>query len=388
MELQALEKHIKRLASLDGTRTPIVSCYLDLGSDDSDWRTFVSNREAEILGSLKPTSARSGIRGVFNSIKRWLNSELLPDSRGAAIIARGREGDVFVPMQFQVPLPNEIAIDSVPHLYHLLRMKDSHNRYVVLYSDSHGARIYEVSLGALSDQMTLESPDLPRCAGREWTMLHYKRRRAQRERLFLKQKIDLLDKLIDENPQTHLMLAGDSTCIDQITRALPRRIVAKLVDQVVLARSHSAEKIVMETLKAYVKAEEIESLNTVDRLFDAFYRGDHAVLGVATSLRAASRGQADTLVLRHGVDLGTARICSNCSWVATGESRPNVCSECGGEALLDRDARQELVRVAQSTQCEIETVAGSERLADAGGAGCLLRYADAPSERVCLPEVP
>jgi len=381
MKLETLEKHVQRLANLQETKKLVVSCYLNLDDDNLDWRIVVPKREAEILDSLSSTSAKSDVREAFSSIKRWLNSNLSPSSRGAAIFARGGEGDLLIPMQFEVPLPCEITVDTVPHLYDLVRMKDSFHQYIVLHSDSRSARVYEVNLGRISERLLIERPEVRSRLGREWTKLHYKRQHRERDRQFLQQKIEVLDKLFAVDPQAHLVLAGDSTYINRIVKVLPQRIAARLVGQVAHAKSNSVEKIVLETLQEYVRAEEVESLNTVDRLFNAIHRGDLAILGGVESLRAAFRGQADTLVLCHEYDLGTAHICQVCNWVAVGGTRPDVCAECGADSLLDRDVRQELVRAAQTTGCDVETVADSERLVRAGGVGCFLRYADALSER-------
>ncbi|MBN2225980.1 MAG: hypothetical protein JW763_01305 [candidate division Zixibacteria bacterium] len=374
MKLQSLDQHIKRLAKLDGTKVPIISCYLDLGSEGADWQTTLMQREKEILSSPWPTATKSGIVSAFNSIKRWLNSELEPSSRGSAIFARAREGDVFIPMQFGVPLPSDIAIDSVPHLYQLVRVKDSLHEYIVLYSDSKSARIYEVNLGKISEHMIINRPDLRPRIGREWTKLHYSRQRRERGRQFLKQKIDILNSLISERPDCDLILAGDSTYLTRLTRELPRKVADRLVDAVAISKPHSTERILQETLAAYVKAEEEESLDTVDRLFLTHQRGDLATIGVPESLQAVFHGQADILVLCHTSDLGKAHSCSKCGWIAYGEQNPEVCANCGNTSLIKRDVRQELTRMARSTQCEIETVASSERLAQVGGAGCLLRF--------------
>jgi len=374
MKLKPLNQHIKRLADLDGTRFPIISCYLDLDRERGDRYATLVQREEEILSSPWPTLTKSGIISAFNSIKRWLNSELKPKSRGVAIFARAREGDVFIPMQFGVPLPSDIAIDSVPHLYNLVRMKDSFHEYIVLYSDSQSARIYEVNLGKISKRMILDRPDLQPRIGREWTKLHFKRQRHERSRQFLKQKIDVLIRLISEKPDCDLIMAGDSIYLNRLIKELPKHVADRLVDTVTITKSHSLGKILQETLAAYTKAEETESLNTVDRLFIAHQRGDLATIGITESLQAVFNGQADTLVLCHTSDLGEMYSCSECGWFANGGQKLEVCANCKNSSLIKRDVRQELTRMAHSTQCDIETVASSDQLDRLGGVGCFLRY--------------
>ena len=93
MKLQPLEKHITRLAQMPETRMLIISCYLNLENDAPDWRTVVPAREAEILDAQTTSLAKSLLSRAFNSIKGWLNSNLSPHSRGAALFVRGG-GDI------------------------------------------------------------------------------------------------------------------------------------------------------------------------------------------------------------------------------------------------------------------------------------------------------
>ena len=119
MKLQPLEKHIERLANLQETKKLIVSCYLNLGNDDLDWRTIVPKREAEILDSFSSSSVKSNIRGAFSTIKRWLNSNLSSNSKGVALFARGGDGDLFVPMQFETVFL-DIGWDTGKHFCHIV----------------------------------------------------------------------------------------------------------------------------------------------------------------------------------------------------------------------------------------------------------------------------
>ncbi len=318
MKLEILEKHVQRLANLQETKKLLVSCYLNFEDDDLDWRIVVPKREAEILDSLSSTSAKSDVREAFSSIKRWLNSNLSPNSRGAALFARGGDGDLLIPMQFEVPLPYEITVDTVPHLYELVRMKDTFHQYIVLHSDSRSARVYEVNLGRISEQLLIERPEVRSRLGREWTKLHYKRQHRERDRQFLQQKIEVLDKLFAVDPQAHLVLAGDSTYINRIVKVLPQRIAARLVGQVALAKSNSVEKIVLETLQEYVRAEEVESLNTVDRLFNAVQREGPRNSwggGIASGGPARSSGYAGPLPRpRSGNRTHLSELQMGCCW--------------------------------------------------------------------------
>ena len=156
-----------------------------------------------------------------------------------------------------------------------------------------------------------------------------------------------------------------------------------------MAFSHKpdADDIVSATIRAFIMAEESESLTTVNRLLNAVRKGQLAEVGVAACLHAAIRGQMDTLVISQSHDLGVARWCDDCRWSAVGEPLPTLCAECGSLSLRECDVREEIVRTAERSGCTVETVKDSKELAVLGGIGCLLRYAIGPHEKAtCQPQ--
>ena len=59
-------------------------------------------------------------------IKEIIATGLSSTSKGLAVFARAGEPPFFLTLQFQVPVPNWIAVDSTPNIYHLVELKDTH----------------------------------------------------------------------------------------------------------------------------------------------------------------------------------------------------------------------------------------------------------------------
>ena len=95
------------------------------------------------------------------------------------------------------------------------------------------------------------------------------------------------------------------------------------------------------TLSAFVEKEQGESFSAVETLHGAIRINGLGLSGEHTTLRALKRGQGDMLVLAKG---------------------------------YDSEAREEMVRLATATGCEVEIVEQSDLLVQLGGVGCLLRY--------------
>lgn len=118
-----LNAHVRALATVPKSDAPMVSCYLGLT------RGRLSRPEAfeERIRSLRSASSgreRQDLQDAIEPIRSFIDSSLLPDAEGAAIFSRGGAERFFLALQFRVSLPDRIAIDSVPRLYHLVRLSD------------------------------------------------------------------------------------------------------------------------------------------------------------------------------------------------------------------------------------------------------------------------
>ena len=99
--------------------------------------------------------------------------------------------------------------------------------------------------------------------------------------------------------------------------------------------------VVEATLSSFIEREQQESMSIVERLREELYTNGLAVVGSDACIRALETGQVDVLVLAI-------------------ENNP--------------EDREELVRLAERQDCEVELVKQSDMLMQLGGVGCLLRY--------------
>ena len=97
---------------------------------------------------VRPLKAACPGKSGGTSRARWSRSrstwrrELLPEAKGVAIFSRAGEEPFFLPLQFRVPLPNWVAVDTTPNIYHLVELKDTYHRYVVMISTEESVRIW------------------------------------------------------------------------------------------------------------------------------------------------------------------------------------------------------------------------------------------------------
>jgi len=91
-------------------------------------------------------------------IEQMIATGLSPNSRGLAVFSRAGEEPFLLPLQFQVPLPNWIVLDSTPNIYHLVELKDTYHRYVLMIVTEETMRVLQVNLGAITSQVQEKLP--------------------------------------------------------------------------------------------------------------------------------------------------------------------------------------------------------------------------------------
>ena len=305
--LDELKQHITILASVEETDAPFISCYLNFEDGQDHWRQTINDR-ARLLRLILKGDELSDLEYALDKIESWLTTELLPETKGVAIFVRGIFGGAFMlPMQFAVPLPNWITTYPTPNIYHLVELKDTYHRYVVMISTEESvrivevnlgavtewARILEVNLGAITTTAWLERPESRRHVGTEWSRSHYQVNQPHRGDRFLREKIAVLEKLMSAEGHTHLILAGDSVITQRIRKSLPENLLNKLVDVIPSAERDQDADVVMATLSNFIEHEELESQTIAERLIEGLSSQNLAVVGSADTLDALRWGEVD-----------------------------------------------------------------------------------------------
>ncbi len=346
MELEKLQIHISILATLPETNFPIISCYLALEKGRLKNPNAFDERMRSLEKSLGEHTQRD-FEEALNQIARYLAAELLPDAKGAAIFSRAGNDPFFLPLQFRVPLPNWVAVDTMPNIYHLVELKDNYHRYIVMISTEENARILEVNLGSVTEELWKQRPELHKRVGREWTKEHYQNHRRDRTQKFVKEKIEVLEKLMSAGGYAHLILAGHPTITKRVQSKLPKHLEEKLIDVLPVSEKTPVSEVVKTTLASFIKAEEKESRAAVEELARQIYSGGLAVIGTGPSFQALRRGQVDMLVLTKEYAPDPELVCSKCGIIDSKADCPDVCPLCRSTKLKTIDIKEAMVRMAE-----------------------------------------
>ena len=371
MDLKKLKQHIQTLATVKETNSPMISCYLNLESRKNQ-ETF--ERRVRLLQKSLTDQELLDFQAAANQIREYLRDKLNPESKGTAIFARGGDAPFFLPLQFRVSLPDWIAIGTSPNIYHLVELKDTYHRFVILIATEEKARILEVNLGEVTAQLLLERPELAERFGRGWSKEHYQNHRRNRTEQFIKEKIGILEKLMSAGGHTHLILAGNPRITSRVRDELPKHLAAKLVDTVVSSGNDRLSDVVTVAITAFVEQEEQESRAIVERLFDELHTNCLGSAGVESTLWSLQRGNVDILVMAKDFAPEMVWKCKKCQSVGIYHGKSETCAFCGGNKLEEIDLREEMIRLAEKQGCHTEVVNHSDRLMQFEGVGALLRF--------------
>ena len=369
MQLAELQRHVRTLASIPETEAPVISCYVNVGLARDDYKSILDQRIAALRNALSPRE-KAPFEYAWAQIEDYLANKTPREARSAAFFARGGMLSFFIPLEFQVPLPTWISVDSTPNIYHLVELKDTYDRYVILISTEESARIVEVNVGSVTKELWVQRPQLRTRVGREWTKLHYQRHRREKANQGIRETIAVLNKLMDAGGHAHLILAGPTEMTSRVKRELPKRLAAKLVDTVAAGRGAALPEVVALTLNAFIQFEEKGSMSFARKLLSEVRTGGPVAVGTRETLQAVRRGQADVLIVAKSYDPEPGWSCPQCGVVGV-ESNPSTCPDCGSRGLRDLDVKEEIVRCAERSGCLVEVVNGALRF---GGVGALLRY--------------
>jgi len=373
MDRADLNAHVRALAILPDTDVPMVSCYLGITRGRLSRPAAFEERVRDLLSALSGRK-RQDLQNAIKVIRSYISSRLLSDASGVAVFSRAGGQRFFLPLQFRVPLPDWMAVDTVPNIYHLVELKDTYDRYVVVLCSKEDVRILEVNVGGVTKDLWRKLPELRERLGRECTKLRYQRHRRHHGLRFFREQAMLLERVVSAGRYCHLILAGHPAATALMWAALPRGVAAKVVDRIPASSRTPLADIVEASISAFVAEEERESQGVAERLVGQLCRGGLATVGTRASLRALSQGRADVLVLTAEHSQPPVRTCQVCHLLQEKVRGLSACPECGSEEWREFTPKEEMVRLAEQTGCGVEVVNQSEALTRLGGVGCLLRF--------------
>lgn len=339
--LAKLRRHLQTLATLPVTDAPLFSLFLDLRAQPTRLRHDF-NRWSQAARSTLEESKRQHFNASLAEIEPILHQKWPREVRSVAIYVRAGEPSLKVVLPFAAAMERSFHVTDMPFIFPLIQMKDRFHRFVVAISTEEYARVVEITLGAVSEEILATRPEMRKRIGREWTREHYSQHRYEANKRFLKEQADIISNLMSKRGINHLILAGSHQAVSRLNLALPKGIEARVVDALYrIPSSSNCPQVLDDAIASFIDFEQDETRAIIDILHERVRSNGLAVVGVEASREAMKLGAASELVI---------------------------------SGALPSEDLEALVRMATAAEIPIETCAEDRLLDGQGGVGCLLRY--------------
>ena len=374
MEHTELQSNVRILATLRETEYPVVSAYLNAERGVAGCMDYLAER-VPLLRRTLATEQRDSFDQSVAHIEAYVHQNAQdPDVRGIVVFGRTVEDPFLLQMHFPVPVPNQLAVDRVPHICQLVTLKNTYDRYVMILMTKTRASIMKVNMGAVTRQAWSKQRVHPNRIEREWSKERYQRHRQKQTDETIQEKIKTANGLMSAGAHSHLILAGEPAMVSRLEASLPAHLRQKLVDTVHAQAGTHPDDIVNATLASFVDFQQQHSHASVATLQQAVYTNGLGVLGTEASLKCLRHGQADVLFLAEAYAPGLAWQCLACGDTQIGQKSAQACPECSGSGFRSLTLKEEMVRLAEGSSCTVTVVQKDDFLMAGGGVGCLTRY--------------
>ena len=402
-----LRRALADLCEVRSDAEPIVTLYLDTSWTDEKQR---ERARVYVQDSVKVAVDRHAAHPQLAALRRTLGRvaqtaaerAAQPDgaSRGLAVFACEALA-LWRVVDVPRPFRNELCVDGRPHLLQLARLVDDVEPAVVAFAHTRGLHVYEVALGTIVNEATVEGAFTVR--GRHASGSYHGQdaaphgaptpasglfERAAKNERHIEAMIDrarregaeLLRSMAERDPRAHVVLVGTGEVVAAFERHLPERVRERVLARLPRPpgkeswRVNGQHRIVDEVVAKLAEHERKAEAEAVEHAIGEALRGGHAVLGPEDVVLAVNEQRVQRLIVEEDFERSGWR-CRNCG--ALGMTHEELCSFCRGPLARVDALGEELVGRVLASDGEVEVVAHTNRLHSYRGVAALLRQAKA-----------
>lgn len=406
-----LKRILQELAGIWSEGEPVVTLYLDtrFADEQSRERTRVFIRESAkaALDRHERHPQKEALRRTLDRVTAEamarVEQPLSQVPKGLAVYAC-EALNLWRVIEVAMPFECALHVNARCHLLQLARLLDDVEPALVAVVHLRGARIYEVALGDVVNEATIEGP-LPRsykaagyvpgpATGRQVLRSTdagnlraggYQYERSQKnqrhyERIAERNRMaaaSFLTQRFDQSP-SHLVLVGPAHSVAAFERALPQRVRERIILRtpqpipVVDGSPGARGAIVAKALEAVEKEERRSEQLAVDDAIGQARSGGLAVLGPEDVVLAVNQRRVHRLILEDDFER-TGWLCRNCG--AIGIEHVQRCSYCDGELAWVEALGEEIAGRVIADDGVVEVVPHTNKLHAYSGIAAMLRQA-------------
>jgi peptide chain release factor subunit 1 len=374
----SLSEQLDRLAAFEPAPYPVVSLYLNTqpGQHGRDQHQAFIRKEFKARSRTYPAGSpeRQSLDRDLEKISQYLETELQPSSNGLAIFACSA-GELFEAIQTGAPFEQHwLHIGDQPHLYPLARLESQYPRYAAVLADTHTARVMVFASGDLVTERDVVGVKTRSTSQGGWSQARYQRHISNFHLQHAKEVIDTLDRVVQTEGITQILLSGDEVIMPVLREQMPRHLADKVVDHVRLPTHAPLTDVMKASLDAMAKLNERTDKEKVDAAISGYRAGGLGVVGPEDTLMALTAGQVEELLISATLREIQAPHAANDALLA----EPAIEAVSSGEAA---EAEPQVVRLADElitkatqTAARVTFIEDASLLSEYGGVAAILRF--------------
>jgi peptide chain release factor subunit 1 len=305
-------------------------------------------------------------------IERLTTEEMVVGSGGLAVYACSAAGlwEVF-------RLPDRIgpllAIDHAIRMRPMIEFMNRYQRLCTVLVGKGKARIFLVDPAGVEERPEVLGEVPGRHDQGGWAQARYQRHHDVRVMRHLKETADRTFSLFQSEGFDQLFVAGTDEVVSEFVEHLHQYLRERLAGTFPMEMVSSAADVGERTMSAVRQLTEERHGDTLANLRAEVHTGNLGAAGLEDTLHALQKGQVLRLLVNDDF-VASGERCTACGLLFT----TSPCPYCGGETEHLEDMVEHVVTEAFLRNCEIDIVEGEKRehLAELGGIGALLRFAD------------
>ncbi len=369
-------EELKELASIGGKDKYCISLYLNTDPLFNTRGDYIVHFKNMIKNTIE-TMDKSVYKRLKEDIEKIENYVLMNKKifkKGLALFSSS-ENNLWKEYHLNVPLKNDIIINSTPYIKPLIYILDNYQRYALLLVDKESARIFVVHLGEIVEYGEVHSEGIP---GKHkkggWFALsqnHYERHIDFHVGMHLKDVVNKFDTFISGKYIGRIIIGGSDEAVSMVKGMLNKNVLDKVIGTVrieMFAKPDEVLKKVQPIVSAYEKKKEEEDIET---LIEKAMKNENAVLGLDNVLNAIQEKKVMKLVVMKDYK-ADGYGCVSCGYLST--QRFESCPYCKGMAEKINYISNLAGEMAIQQGALIEVVDENKKLLDAGGIGAFLRF--------------
>lgn len=391
-------EELREIASMNGKEHRYVSLYLNVDpllNRAGDYDIHFKNMITDAVESLDK-AAYKRVRDDIEKIKEYVASNRKSFRKGLVILSSA-ENDFWKVYHLNVPVRNEIIIDTSPYTKPLLDVLDNYEKYAVLLVEKEDARIFVIHLGEVVEYVEVHTGGVPGKHKREggfalsqmgidrhmaqtgkgragitgYREHHMERHIAEHVKLHLKDVLEVLNPFLEREHINRLIVGGSDEATAATIAMFHETTRAKVIGTAKAEMFITSDEVLRRVEPVVADYERKQEVETVESLITQALSGANAVLGLADVLTALQEQRVMKLVMLKDLKAAGYR-CGSCGLLSAQKVEP--CPACSGKVEQVSDITDLIGELAVQQGAIVEMIADNKRLAEKGGIGAFLRF--------------